>query len=162
MLAAHLNLIYIEEENEANDPIIISSDGQTIRLGNIDPISFGDTNYYNLSTISGSSLTLNRIKEMTNTLTSSRATIGSNLSIMEQNIESIHERRTAYTMSVSRIQDTDFSSEATKLAKAQILKDFNLATLSQANNISGQISQILLTIIDEKNFYNSIRFSTPV
>ena len=51
----------------------------------------------------------------------------------------------AYTMSVSRIQDTDFSSESTKLAKAQILKDFNLATLSQANNISGQISQILLT-----------------
>ena len=99
-----------------------------------------------LARLSASSLTLTRIKDMTNTLTSSRATIGSNLSIMEQNIESIHERRTAYTMSVSRIQDTDFSSEATKLAKAQILKDFNLATLSQANNISGQISQILLTI----------------
>ena len=143
---------FIEEENEANDPIIISSDGQTIELGNIDPISFGDTNYYNLSTISGSSLTLSRIKELTNTLTSSRATIGSNLSIVEQNIESIHERRTAYTMSLSSIQDTDFSSEATKLAKAQILKDFNLSTLSQANNISGQISQILLTIIDEKFF----------
>ena len=136
---------FIEEENEANDPIIISSDGQTISLGNIDPISFGDTNYYNLSTISGSSLTLTRIKDITNTLTSTRATIGSNLSIVEQNIKSIHERRTAYTMSVSRIQDTDFSSESTKLAKAQILKDFNLATLSQANNISGQISQILLT-----------------
>ena len=136
---------FIEEENEANDPIIISSDGQTIELGNIDPISFGDTNYYNLSTISGSSLTLSRIKELTNTLTSSRATIGSNLSIVEQNIESIHEKEKLYTMSVSRIQDTDFSSEATKLAKAHILKDFNLATLSQANNISGQISQILLT-----------------
>ena len=132
---------FVEEENEANDPIIISSDGQTIRLGNIDPISFGDTNYYNLSTLSASSLTLNRIKELTNTLTSSRA-IGSNLSIMEQNIESIHERRTAYTMSVSRIQDADFSSEATKLARAQILKDLNLSTLSQAN-ISGHISQIL-------------------
>ena len=136
---------FIEEENEANDPIIISSDGQTIRLGNIDPISFGDTNYFNLSTISGSSLTLTRIKDLTNSLTSSRAKIGSNLSIVEQKIESIYERKTAYTMSVSRIQDTDFSSEATRLAKAQILKDFNLATLSQANNISGQISQILLT-----------------
>ena len=136
---------FIEEKNEANDPVIISSDGQTIELGNIDPISFGDTNYYNLSTISGSSLTLSRIKELTNTLTSSRAKIGSNLSIVEQNIESIHKRRTASTMSLSSIQDTDFSSEATKLAKAQILKDFNLATLSQANNISGQISQILLT-----------------
>ena len=136
---------FIEEKNEANDPVIISSDGQTIELGNIDPISFGDTNYYNLSTISGSSLTLSRIKELTNTLTSSRAKIGSNLSIVEQNIESIHKRRTASTMSLSSIQDTDFSSEATKLAKAHILKDFNLATLSQANNISGQISQILLT-----------------
>ena len=102
---------YIEEENEGNNPIIISSDGQTIKLENIDPISFGDTNYYNLSSIKGASLTLSRIEEITNSLSSNRARLGSNLSILEQNIESIYERSVSYSMSVSRIQETDFSSE---------------------------------------------------
>ena len=41
-------------------------------------------------------------------------------------------------------KSVQFDEESTKLARAKLLQDFNLTMISQANQISGTITQILL------------------
>lgn len=135
---------FIEEVSSGTSDPKISADGKTINLANISPISFGDTGYYNLSSISTASLTLERVKTLTESIATNRASVGSNLTLIEHNIKSLGNRNNAYQSSISRIQDTKYDEESINLAKANILKDFNLATLSQATRISGQITNILL------------------
>ena len=135
---------FIEEVSSGTSDPKISADGNTINLANISPISFGDTGYYNLSSISTASLTLERVKTLTESIAKNRASVGSNLTLIEHNIKSLDNRNNAYQSSISRIQDTKYDEESISLAKANILKDFNLSTLSQATRISGQITNILL------------------
>lgn len=135
---------YVEEISAAVSDPKISADGKTISLESIGPLTFGDTSYYNLSSINGAALTIGRIKTLTESIANNRAKIGSNSSIIEHNIKSISNRTTAYQASVSRIQDTKYDEESVKLARSSILKDYNLSILSQANRTSGQIINILL------------------
>jgi flagellin len=135
---------YVEEISEGTPDPKVSADGKTIELANIAPISFGDTGYYNLSSISGASLSIERIRTLTESIATRRANVGSNLTLIDHNIQSLGNRNNAYQSSISRIQDAKYDEESINLAKANILKDFNLATLSQASKTSGNITNILL------------------
>jgi flagellin len=135
---------YVEEVSAGKPDPKVSADGKIIDLAHIAPISFGDTSYYNLSSVSGASLSIERIRTLTENIATRRANIGSNLTLIDHNIQNLGNRNNAYQSSISRIQDTKYDEESINLAKANILKDFNLATLSQASKTSGKITTILL------------------
>ena len=124
--------------------VTTSGTGQSSRLSSISLPGISDTNSFNLTTQNKASETLTQLESILQNLATERAKIGSNVSIMEGQLDFMANRGSTYTSSLSRLEDVQFDEESTKLARAKLLQDFNLTMISQANQISGTISQILL------------------
>ncbi|MEB3220702.1 MAG: flagellin [Candidatus Sericytochromatia bacterium] len=61
------------------------------------------------------------------------ATLGGAMAGMEANMAVLAGRREAHVMGESAIRDTDIAAESTRLTRAQILSQSNVAMLAQAN-----------------------------
>jgi flagellin len=77
------------------------------------------------------------------TITTARASFGAVQNRLEASVASITNRVTNLEESRSRIEDTDFASESTALAKSQILSQASTAMLAQANQSQQNVMSLL-------------------
>jgi flagellin len=136
---------YLEDETGEAPTFSYSGSGGTSTLTPIPQITFGDTSTYNLLTISSATQTLDYLGALSKTISGSRAIAGSNMSIVQNGLESLRTRTNSLGQSISRIQDTSFSEESTNMAKATIRLNFSLSMTTQANQTSASVVTSLLT-----------------
>ena len=112
-------------------------------------LSFGalttSTDITNVATASGSvaAATLAQYDTAINKISSSRANLGAGQNQLQSAVNNLTSRVTNLTDAQSRITDTDFSTETTALAKAQILSQASTAMLAQANQSQQNVLSLL-------------------
>jgi len=72
-----------------------------------------------------------------------RASLGASQNQLQSAVNNLTSNATNLSDAKSRIEDTDFSSETTALAKAQILSQASTAMLSQANQSQQSVLKLL-------------------
>ncbi|WP_267381094.1 MULTISPECIES: flagellin [unclassified Sphingomonas] len=77
------------------------------------------------------------------TISNRRANLGASQNQLQSAVNNLTSNATNLSDARSRIEDTDFSSETTALAKAQILSQASTAMLSQANQSSQSVLKLL-------------------
>jgi len=87
--------------------------------------------------------TLDNVDALLGTVTSARAELGAGQSRLESAINGAMTTAVNLTDARSRIEDTDYSSETTALAKAQILSQASSAMLAQANQSQQNVMSLL-------------------
>ena len=96
-----------------------------------------------LTTAAGSQAALTTLDTAINTITDSRAAMGAYQNRLTASIANLETTSMNLSASRSRILDTDYAKETTKLAKSQIIQQAATAMLAQANQ-SGQSVLALL------------------
>jgi flagellin len=77
------------------------------------------------------------------TINTARASLGAGQSRLDSVVNNLTNNVTNLSDARSRIEDTDYSSETTALAKAQILSQASTAMLSQANQSQQNVLSLL-------------------
>ncbi|WP_242096657.1 flagellin [Sphingomonas sp. CROZ-RG-20F-R02-07] len=77
------------------------------------------------------------------TVVNRRASLGATQNQLQSAVNNLTSNETNLTDARSRIEDTDFSTETTALAKAQILSQASTAMLSQANQSTQSVLKLL-------------------
>jgi flagellin len=128
----------IQTGNTATDTVTVNVKGMALAdLGLSTMATFAD------ATGAGASAALTILDSAINTISSARATLGGTQSRLEATVSNLNSTITNMTEARSRIEDADFSSETTALAKSQILSQASTAMLAQAN----QSQQNVLSLI---------------
>ena len=96
-----------------------------------------------LSTSAGSIAALSVLDKAINTVTDSRASMGAYQNRLTASISNLEVTSMNLQASRSRILDTDYAKETTKLAKAQIIQQAATAMLAQANQSSQSVLALL-------------------
>ena len=91
----------------------------------------------------GAAATLAQYDTAINKISSTRATLGASQNQLQSAVNNLTSRVTNLTDAQSRISDTDFSTETTALAKAQILSQASTAMLAQANQSQQNVLSLL-------------------
>ncbi|HEX7852554.1 MAG TPA: flagellin [Sphingobium sp.] len=90
-----------------------------------------------------SSLTLENFDDALGETTTTRATLGAVQSRLDSTINNLNTTVTNLTEARSRIEDADFSTETTAMAKNQILSQASTAMLAQANQSQQGVLSLL-------------------
>ncbi|MDQ4419572.1 flagellin [Sphingobium sp. DEHP117] len=101
------------------------------------------TSEIDLANTTNASAALATLDTALSTIASARASLGASQNRLSVTVENISSTVTNLTDARSRIEDVDFSSETTNLAKAQILSQASTAMIAQAN----QAQQGVLSLI---------------
>jgi len=96
-----------------------------------------------LSTSAGSIAALSVLDKAINTVTDSRASMGAYQNRLTASISNLEVTSMNLQASRSRILDTDYAKETTKLAKAQIIQQAATAMLAQANQSAQSVLALL-------------------
>ncbi len=101
------------------------------------------TSEIDLATAANASSALATLDTALTTVAAARASLGASQNRLQVTVENISSTVTNLSEARSRIEDVDFSSETTSLAKAQILSQASTAMIAQAN----QAQQGVLSLI---------------
>ena len=93
------------------------------------------------STLAGT--TVDNVDDALASVNTVRASLGAGQSRLESAVNTLTSNSTNLSDARSRIEDTDYSSETTALAKAQILSQASTAMLSQANQSQQNVLSLL-------------------
>lgn len=137
-------LTYVEEESTEPISMFLTGDGQKTTLNPISSISFGDTSTYNLSNARLATQTMDHLESLMESIASMRATVGSNMEVTKNNLNSLYSRNTSLQQSISRTQDTSFAEETAELAKTAVMLQLNLSMSLQARSVSRDVTLTLL------------------
>ena len=96
-----------------------------------------------LSTATGSQAALNVLDKAINTVTDSRASMGAYQNRLTASVANLETTSMNLQASRSRILDTDYAKETTKLAKSQIIQQAATAMLAQANQSAQSVLALL-------------------
>lgn len=96
-----------------------------------------------LSTAAGSQAALSVLDAAINTITDSRASMGAYQNRLTASVANLETTSMNLQASRSRILDTDYAIETTKLAKAQIIQQAATAMLAQANQSAQSVLALL-------------------
>jgi len=96
-----------------------------------------------LSTAAGSIAALTVLDKAINTVTDSRASMGAYQNRLTASVANLETTSMNLQASRSRILDTDYAKETTKLAKSQIIQQAATAMLAQANQSSQSVLSLL-------------------
>jgi flagellin len=108
---------------------------------NLSQLDLSAVSTVNLST--NASAALGSLDTMINTVSSKRAALGASESRLTSVVNNLTNNVTNLSSARSQIEDTDFSSETTELAKAQILSQASTAMLAQANQSSQGVLKLI-------------------
>jgi flagellin len=97
----------------------------------------------NLGTSSGATSALTTLDDAIKTVSTKRANLGASESRLTSVVNNLTSNITNLTDAQSRIQDADFGTETTNLAKAQILSQASTAMLAQANQSQQNVLKLL-------------------
>jgi flagellin len=98
---------------------------------------------FDVDTQTNAQAALATLKDAINDVSASRATLGGIQSRLETTVNSLTSQVTNLSDARSRIEDADFSSESTSLAKNQILSQASTAMLAQANQSQQGVLSLL-------------------
>ena len=96
-----------------------------------------------LSSVQGSQDALATLDAAINTITNSRASLGAYQNRLTAAIQNLDNTSMNLQSSRSRIMDTDYATETTNLAKAQIIQQAATAMLAQANQSAQSVLSLL-------------------
>jgi flagellin len=100
-------------------------------------------NTLDVSTQTGADAALAALSTALDTVSQGRATLGGIQSRLDTTVSSLTSQVTNLTDARSRIEDADFSTESTALAKNQILSQASTAMLAQANQSQQGVLSLL-------------------
>lgn len=105
--------------------------------------SGGAAGSYDVSTATAANTLLGTVDTELDSISSARATLGAGQSRLESVVNNLTSNVTNLSDARSRIEDTDYSTETTALAKAQILSQASTAMISQANQSQQNVLSLL-------------------
>ena len=92
---------------------------------------------------SKAAITITNVDSALANVNSTRATLGAGQNRLESAVNNLNDNITNLSDARSRIQDTDYSSETTSMAKAQILSQASTAMIAQANQSQQNVLSLL-------------------
>jgi flagellin len=119
-----------------------ASTGQAVNVG-FNASVLSSSGGVDLSTAAGSIAALTVLDKAINTVTDSRASMGAYQNRLTASVANLETTSMNLQASRSRILDTDYAKETTKLAKAQIIQQAATAMLAQANQSSQSVLSLL-------------------
>jgi flagellin len=105
--------------------------------------SGGAAGSYDVSTATAANTVLGTLDTELDTISSSRSTLGAGMNRLESVVNNLNDNITNLSDARSRIQDTDYSTETTAMAKAQILSQASTAMIAQANQSQQNVLSLL-------------------
>ena len=105
--------------------------------------SGGAAGSYDVSTATAANAELANLDTELDTISSSRSTLGAGINRLESVVNNLNDNITNLSDARSRIQDTDYSTETTAMAKAQILSQASTAMIAQANQSQQNVLSLL-------------------
>lgn len=96
-----------------------------------------------VTTVAAAGTTITNVDTILGAVNTTRATLGAGQSRLESVVNNLTSNVTNLSDARSRIEDADFSSETTMLAKAQILNQASTAMLAQANQSAQGVMSLL-------------------
>jgi flagellin len=130
--------IKIQTGTNAGDTVDVSIAATNLEALGLDSLAtFADADG------AGAEAALAVINSALDTISSARATLGGTQSRLEATVNNLGTTVTNLTEARSRIEDADFSTESTALAKNQILSQASTAMLAQANQSSQGVLSLL-------------------
>jgi flagellin len=119
-----------------------SSSADTVDM-DFTQLDLSDVDSVDLSTASGATDALDSVDDLISTVATKRATLGAAESRLSSVVNNLTSNITNLTDARSRIEDADFGTETTNLAKAQILSQASTAMLAQANQSTQYVLKLL-------------------
>jgi flagellin len=98
---------------------------------------------FDVSDVTKSNATLSNVDNFQKTVSTARANLGAVQNRLQSVVNNLTTNSTNLTDAKSRIEDADFSTETTALAKAQILSQASTAMLAQANQSQQGVLKLL-------------------
>ena len=98
-------------------------------------ISFGDTNTCNIENARPATQTLEYIHDLLESVANPSSAVGSNMEVIQNNLDLLLSRNTYLQKSISRTQDTVLAKETAGLARTEILLQMNLSMDVPAGDI---------------------------
>ena len=120
-----------------------ATDAVTLKLGGNLMSDAAISGVVSSSGASVASASLSDYDTAINKISSTRATLGAGQNQLQSAVNNLTSNATNLTDAESRITDTDFSTESTALAKAQILSQASTAMLAQANQSQQSVLSLL-------------------
>ncbi len=117
-----------------------SDDQVTLTITALDLDDVGDID---ISDADGATDALDTLDDALLAVNTTRSSIGAGQSRLESVVNSLTSNVANLTDARSRIEDVDFSTETTNLAKAQILSQASTALLAQANQTQQGVLSLL-------------------
>lgn len=125
--------ITIQTGSEATDQVDLVISGLDVSAASASDIS----------TSAGATTALGDVDTALDAVGTTRASLGAGQSRLESVVNNLTNNVTNLSEARSRIEDADYSSESTKLAKAQILSQASTAMLAQANQSQQNVLSLL-------------------
>ena len=119
-----------------------SSSGDTVNM-DFTTLNLGAVSSVNLSTSTGATAAMGSVDTLLTTVNTKRATLGAAESRLGSVVNNLTSNITNLSDARSRIQDADFGTETTNLAKSQILAQASTAMLAQANQSQQSVLKLL-------------------
>jgi flagellin len=101
------------------------------------------TQALDVSDVDSASTTIDNVDDALDQVNSTRATLGAGQNRLESAVNNLNDNITNLSDARSRIQDTDYSTETTQMAKAQILSQASTAMIAQANQSQQNVLSLL-------------------
>jgi flagellin len=101
------------------------------------------TTALDVSTTTAAATTIANVDAALTSINGTRASLGAGQSRLESAVNNLTTNTTNLSEARSRIEDADYSSETTALAKAQILAQASTAMISQANQTQQNVLSLL-------------------
>lgn len=122
--------------------VTVDSDGNTTTATGIDGSAY-DLTADDLTSATNAATALGNIKTAIDTLSTDRATVGANISVLNSYSEQNAVLKDNLAAANSRIKDVDVAEESTNFAKLNILVQAGTAMLAQANSTSQSALRLL-------------------
>jgi len=136
--SAGATTVKVQVGNNSGETVDVSLQGMTLQnLGLSSMATFAD------ATGAGATAALALINTALDKVSSGRATIGGQQSRLEATVNNLTTTVTNLSDARSRIEDADFSTESTALAKNQVLAQASTAMLAQANQTGQGVLSLL-------------------
>ena len=121
---------------------VSSSAGDTVDL-DLGGLDLSSVISADISTVGGANAALSTLDTAVQGVNTTRATLGAGQSRLQSIINTLTSNVANLTDARSRIEDVDFSTETTALARAQILSQASTALLAQANQSQQGVLRLL-------------------
>lgn len=130
-----------EEEVEST---VVELGDFSLTINPINPLTFGDSNIYNLNSEASSNLVMDRVDNLLEIIGTFLGQVGANMGSIERKARMVDETASAMASAISRVSDVSLPEEALNLARSEILINANINMRVQARNIQ---QDVMLTML---------------